>query len=76
MMGKKEFEEKGAAAGLMVRTTKPLCGTGNVGVVDGSFFVLEVLVSMVEKGVLGLASIKKRRYWPNGVPVEEIIWHI
>ena len=28
---------------------------------------------MVEKGVFGLALIKKRRYWPKGVPAEEII---
>ena len=28
---------------------------------------------MVEKGVFGLALIKKRHYWPNGVPEEEII---
>ena len=38
MMGKKEFEEKGETAGLMVRTTKPLWGTGKVVVMD-SFFV-------------------------------------
>ena len=51
MMNKKEFEEKGATAGLMVRVTK-----------DRVLCVLEGLISMVDKGVLGFALIKKRRY--------------
>ena len=31
---------------------------------------------MVEKGVLGSALIKKRRYWPKGVLSEEILRHM
>ena len=31
---------------------------------------------MVDKGVLGLALIKKRRYWPKGFPAEEILWRM
>ena len=75
-MGKKEFDEKGATADLMVTTTKPLWGTGMVVVIDSGFFVPDGLISMVDKGVLGLELIKKRRYWPKGMPVEEIIRHI
>ena len=61
-MGKKEFGEKWVTAGFMVRVTKysGLC-------------VLEVFISMVDKGVLGLALIKKRHYWPKGFPEEEIL---
>ena len=62
MMGKKEFGEKGVTAGLMMRVTK-----------DGGLCVLEGLISMVDKGVLGLALIKKQRYWPKVFPAEEII---
>ena len=40
VMGKKEFEEKGEASGLMVRITKPLWGTGKVVVMDSGFYVL------------------------------------
>ena len=61
VMGKKGFEEKGATAGLIVRITKPLWGTGKVVVMDSGFCVLEGLISMVEKGVLRSALIKKRR---------------
>ena len=45
-------------------------------VTESSLCVLEALISMVEKGVLGSALIKKRCYWPKGVPTEEIIWNI
>ena len=62
MMGKKDFGEKGATDGLVVRVTK-----------DNGLCVLEGLISMVDKGVLGLALIKKCRYWPKGFPAEEIL---
>ena len=75
-MVKKEFGEKGAMADLMVRTTKKLWGTGEVVEMDSRFCVLEGLISMDGKCVLGSELIKKRRYWPKGVPVEEILPHI
>ena len=66
MMGKKEFEEKGVKAGFMVMMKKPLWRTGNVVVVYSGFCVMEGLVSMIEKGVLGSALLKKcRRYAQN-----------
>ena len=63
-------------AGLMVRMIKPLWGTGKVVVVYSGFCVLEGWISMIEKGVLGSALIKKRCYWPKGVSSEDIIWHM
>ena len=41
MMGKKEFEEKGLMAGLMVSMINPLYGTGKVVVMYSDFCVLE-----------------------------------
>ena len=38
---------------MKVRTPKKLWGTGKVVVMKRGLFVLEVLISMVEKGVLG-----------------------
>ena len=73
VMGNTEFEEKGATAGLTVRMTKPLWGTWKVVVMDVSLCVMEVFISMVEKGVLGFVLIKKRCYSPKGVPAEEIL---
>ena len=62
VMGKKKFVEKRATAGFMVRVTK-----------DSGLCVFEGFISMMDKSVLGLALIKKRCYWPNGFPAEEII---
>ena len=76
VMGKKEFEEKGATASLVARMKKPLWGTRKVVVMDSGFYLVEGLISIVDKGVLGLALIKKRCYWPNGVPAEEILRHM
>ena len=45
----------------MVRMKNPLWGTGKVVIMDSAFCVLEGLISMVEKGVLGSDLIKKRR---------------
>ena len=59
----------------MVRMKQPLWGTGKVLVIDRGFCVLEVLISMVEKGVFGSELIKKCRYWPKGVTAEEILWN-
>ena len=70
------FEEKGVTAGFMVRMKKPLWGTGRVLVMDSGFYVMEGLISMVGEVFLGSELIKKRRFWPKGVPVEEIIWHM
>ena len=45
---------------MMARTTKPLWGTGKVVVTDNVFCVLEEMIAIIEKGVLGSALIKKR----------------
>ena len=74
--GKKEFEEKGVTDGLMTRTTKPLWGTGKVVVVGSGLYVLEGLISVVERFFWGSALMKKQRYWPKGVASEEILQHM
>ena len=62
LLGKKEFEEKGATSGLMVSMTKQLWGTGKVVVMDNGFCVLEEFIPMVGKVVLESALIKKWCY--------------
>ena len=49
-MGRKEFDEKGATSGLMVRMTKPIWGMGKVVIMDSRLCILEGLILMVEKG--------------------------
>ena len=76
VMGKKEFEEKGETAVLMARITNPLWVTGKVVFMDSGLCVLEGFISMVEKDVLGSVLVQKPRYWPKGVPSEEILPHM
>ena len=76
VMVKKDFDEKGVAAGLMISTTKKLWEKGKAVITDSGLYILGVLISMVKKGVFGSVLIKKRRYWPKGAPEEEIIWHM
>ena len=47
----------------MVRIKNLVWGTGKVVVMESGFCVLEGVILMVEKSVLGSALIKKRRYW-------------
>ena len=70
-----EFKDKGATSGLTVSMKNTLYETVKVVVMDNILFVLEGLILMFDKGVLGLVRIKKRRYWHNGVPADENIWH-
>ena len=60
----------------MVWMKNPLWETGKVFIIDSTFCVLEVIILMIEKGVLGSALIKKWFYWPKGVQEKEIIWHM
>ena len=61
---------------MILRTTKLLLGTVKVVVMDIGICVLEGFISIVEKGVLGSDLIKKRCYWPKGVPAEDILRHM
>ena len=57
----------------MLHLTKPVWGTGKLGVLDSGFCVLQGLVELKKKGVYTHALIKKRRYWPKHVPGDDII---
>ena len=72
---KNYLDKKGVIVGLVVWKSNLIWFTGKVLVMDSGFYVLEGLVLIVRKGVFVLALIKKWRYWPKGVPEEEIIWH-
>ena len=48
----------------------PYFGTGRYIVLDSGFCVLKAIVELKRNGLFGCALIKKRRYWPTGVPGE------
>ena len=61
--------------GTLLHLTKPVWGTGKLVVLDSGFCVLQGLVELKKKGVYAHALIKKRRYWLNHVPGDDIIAH-
>ena len=67
-LGPKEGAELGATVGLMLRMCQPLFGAGKAVVLDSGFCVAKGVFDLEEKGVFAGALIKKRRYWPKGVP--------
>ena len=54
---------------------KPIFGTAKVVILDSGFCVLQALLKLRENGVFGSAVIKKRRFWPKGIPGNQIDLH-
>ena len=73
--GTKQHQELGKTVGLMLRMCKPIFGSGKDVVFDSGFCVAKGFVELEDRGVYGGAMIKKRQYWPNNVPGDEIDKH-
>ena len=52
-----------------------LYGTGKAVVMESDFFVSRGIVELERKGVYGASMIKKKNYWPKGVPGAAIDIH-
>ena len=52
----------------MLRICETLYGTGKAVVMDNGFCVSIGIVELERKGVYGTSLIKKKNYWPKGVP--------
>ena len=57
---------------LMCEMTEPIHGTGKVVSMDSGFCVTAGILHMHDHGVYGQSLIKKRKYWPKGVPGDQI----
>ena len=57
---------------LMCEMTEPIHGTGKVVSMDSGFCVSAGILHLHDLGVYGQALVKKRRYWPKGVPGDQI----
>ena len=57
---------------LMLRITKPLCGTGDTVIVDSIFCVLKALIGMYDIGVFVCSVERKRRYCPESIYGDQI----
>ena len=57
---------------LMCEMTEPIHGTGKIVSMDSGFCVTVGILHLHNLGVFGQSLIKKRKYWPKGVPGEQI----
>ena len=71
-LGPKKWEDLGKTVGLMLRMREPILSTCKCVVVGSGFFVSKVVTSLLEFGVYAAVLAKKRKYWPQGVPVDAI----
>ena len=71
-LGMKKWEELGKTVGLMLRMCEPIFSTGKCVVVESGFFVSKWNTYLLGFGVYTVALIKKRKYWPKGVPGDAI----
>jgi hypothetical protein len=56
--------------------TKSIHGTGRVVILDSGFGQPAVVTALKSKGLYTTAVIKKKRYWPAGVPGDNIRTHM
>ena len=73
--GSKQHQEFGKTVGLMLGMYKPIFDSGKAVVFDRGFFVAKGVVELGARGAYGGTLIKKRRYWPNNVPDDDIDKH-
>jgi hypothetical protein len=68
-----QHDEHGKTSGLLLHLTSPIWATGKIVVLDSEFCVLKAITELQKVGVYSSAAlIKKRRYWPKGIPGEDI----
>ena len=73
--GKYKYHKYGKTGSLILRLCIPLFITGKVVILDSGFCELLYVIALKKMGVFSYALIKKRRYWPRYVKVEEIKAH-
>ena len=56
----------------MVRMCEPIFSTGKYVVLDSVFCVSKGITALLEFGIYAAELIKKRKYWPKGVPGDAI----
>ena len=71
-LGAKKWSDLGNTVGIMIKMFEPIFGTVNYIVPDSVFCVANRIYSLEERGVYSVALIKKRKYWPKGVPDDDI----
>ena len=64
----KEYNELGKTVSLMLRMCRPIFVSDKAIVLDNVFCVAKGITDIKAKDIYATALIKKRHYWPKGVP--------
>ena len=67
-LGQKNYSEFGQTVRMMLQMCKTLYGTGKSVLMGSGFCVSRGIVELARKGVYRSLLIKKKKYWPKGVP--------
>ena len=67
-LGQKEYYELRETVSLILRMCRPIFGSGEAVVLDSGFCVAKGITEIEAKGIYMEDLIKKRRYWPKGLP--------
>ena len=71
-LGPKKFEELWNTVGLMLWMFEPIFLAGKFVVLESCFCVSKGITALLGFGFYAAVIIKKRKYWPKGVPVYDI----
>ena len=66
------WSDEGQTGGLLCRLTKSIHNTGKVVILDSGFSVLNALITLQTLGVHATAVCKKRRFWPQHCPGDDV----
>ena len=58
--------------GIMLRMCETIFGTGKSVFIESEVILEKGISTLEERGVYSVAHIKKIKYWPKGVPSDEI----
>ncbi|KAG0009972.1 hypothetical protein BGZ81_003051, partial [Podila clonocystis] len=67
-----EFDDEGKVIGGMLRLVKPWIGVARTVYADSYFGSPASAVALMERGLFSIMHVKKRRYFPKGIPVDII----
>ena len=71
-LGLEKWEDLSRTIGIILRMCEPIFLTGKFVFLDSGFFVSKGITALLEFGVYSSVFVKKRKYWPKGVPGDSI----
>ena len=71
-LGANKWSELGKTVEIMLRIFEPIFGIGKYVIIDNFLYVEKRITVLEKKDVYDGAIIKNHKYWPKGIPGDEI----